>query len=456
MSTGEKKHVVTRIAPSPTGAFHLGTARTALYNYLFAKKHNGTFIVRFEDTDAARSDRRYEKDILDSLAWLGIVPDMVVRQSSRIALYTNYLERLLASGDAFVSTEPSKRDPTKNVSVIRYRNREPVVSFHDTVRGEVTIDLSDLGDFVIARGMTDPLYNLAAVVDDSEMGVTHVLRGDDHIVNTPRQVALFRALGVTPPSYTHIPLIHGEQGGKLSKRKGAASVLDFKRQGYMSDAVCNTVFLLGWSPKNDEKELFSRTEQVQAFTLDGIQKKEAVFSEKKLLWFNRQYVQAMPESFIRREIIPSLLRRFPVRTVLYPRVTAVIAAAVRERGVLFGEVKADIAAGEYDFYFVQPTYEADLLIPKGCEKKEVRKQLAETGRLLSRLRTYRGWSAKETHKVLEEHAEKQGKSLVFWPLRVALSGREKSPSPFDIMEGIGKRQSIARIHRAITLLRDTA
>lgn len=449
----QKRPVVTRIAPSPTGAFHFGTARTALYNYLFAKQHGGTFLVRFEDTDSDRSDREHESDILASLSWLGIVPDSVTRQSDRRAVYRDHINRLLKNGHAYQSEEPSKKDSSKRVTVIRYKNKSKDVSFHDTVRGTISMDVSDLGDFVIARGIDDPLYHLAVAIDDSVMKVTHVLRGDDHIANTPRQLLLIRALGFQPPAYTHIPLIHGEGGGKLSKRKGAPSVLDFKRRGYVSDAVRNALFLLGWSPV-DEQELFSLEEMTRAFSLDRIQKKEALFREKKLAWFNRQYVQALPEAVIRREVVPPLVRRFPLRSFLNPRVASFVARSVREQGALFEDVRRKVRGGEYDFFFRSPLYEATLLLPDGENRKSVRKSLTTSQEILSTVPRYRGWRARALHDRLAPYAEKAGKTLVFWPLRAALSGKEKSPSPFDIMEVIGKGETMARLQAAITLLKD--
>ena len=453
MSTIEGKPVVTRIAPSPTGAFHLGTARTALYNYLFAKRNGGSFLVRFEDTDTARSDRRYERNILDSLAWLGIPPDTVIRQSDRTAVYRRHISRLIADNRAYRSKEPSKRNPSEEVEVIRYRNHDSKVSFRDTVRGTITIDLSDLDDFVIARDDASPLYNLAAAIDDIDTGVTHVLRGDDHIVNTPRQIALIRSLGFDPPSYTHVPLVHGEEGGKLSKRTGAPSVLDFKAKGYASAAVCNALLLLGWSP-TDDRELFSPDDMVREFSLDRIQKREARFREKKLAWFHRQHVRTAPESAVRKEIVPALVRRFPLRSRINPRAVAAVVQFVRERGLPFQEARDHIQEGAHDFFFAAPSYETDLLIPDGEDRSAVRRGLAETQSILSDLRAFRGWDAESLHHVLREHAEQRRSSLVLWPLRVALSGRKKSPGPFAIMEVIGKKRTISRIRRAIGLLRD--
>ena len=344
MSMPSAQSVVTRAAPSPTGFLHIGTARTALFNYLFARKNGGTFILRLEDTDRERSREAYADNIRESLSWLSLKPDIEVRQSEQSVRYRRHISRLLESGVAYLSREPSKKDPSAEVTVVRFRNAESAISFTDTVHGTVTASVGDLGDFVIARSADDPLYHLAAVIDDMESGVTHILRGDDHLANTPRQIALIRALGGTPPSYTHIPLIHSPSGGKLSKRKDAVSVLDFKNRGYLPEAVINALALLGWNPK-DERELFTLEELVDAFSPEHIQKREAVFDGQKLKWFNRQYLRKADESVLRREIVPVLVSRFPLRSRLRPRSVRAVLRAVRERGVLLQEERDAVSGG---------------------------------------------------------------------------------------------------------------
>lgn len=445
--------VVTRVAPSPTGSFHIGTARVALFNYLFAKKHGGTFILRFEDTDRSRSEEKYVKDITDALHWLSLKPDKVFRQSKHKETYRKYINTLLETGRAYCSKEPSKKDPSHEVTLVRYKNTEPVITFNDTLRGEITIDISDLGDFVIARGKDDPLYHLAVVIDDLEEKVTHVLRGDDHIINTPRQIALIRALGNTPPVYTHIPLIHSSTGGKLSKRKDAVSVLDFRKRGFMPEAVINTIALLGWHPK-DNRELFTLEELIPAFSPEDIQKKEAVFDERKLRWFNKQYVQKIDSSRLRGEIVPAIIKRFPVRSRLFPRSVRAILRHIRERGTLFEEEQNAVLSGEYDYYFTPPVYDPSLLLPKSDLPKEkliseVAEGLRKTNELLNTLGAYTQWREKMIREKIEDHAQEKGKSLVLWPLRVALSGREKSPDPFSITETVGKRRTLQRIRKAL-------
>ena len=447
---------ITRIAPSPTGVLHIGTARTALFNYLFTKKHNGLFILRFEDTDQERSKKEYEKDILSALQWLSIKPDILVRQSDRTAIYKKYIQQLIAGNKAYLSKEPSKKDSSQEVEVVRFRNTNTNISFTDTVRGEITVDISELGDFVIARAIDDPLYHLAVVIDDMEAGITHILRGDDHIINTPRQIALLEALGGTRPSYTHTPLIHSPNGGKLSKRKDATAVTAFRDRGYIPEAIINAIALMGWSPKSDD-EIFSLQELISSFTLEGIQKKEAVFNEKKLLWFQKQHLQQIAESRLRKEIVPALIKRFPIRSRLQPRSIKIILHGIREKGALLAEERLLISGGAYDFYFTDPKYEAQLLLPKSdtLQEKLVSEVLAglwETYKLLQKMSAYTKWDEGHIQKQIWEHAEQKGKSLILWPLRVAVSGKEKSPSPFIIAQAIGKRQTMRRIQKACALL----
>ena len=451
-----KKPPVTRIAPSPTGTLHIGTARTALFNYLFAKKHKGTFILRFEDTDRERSKKEYEEDIREALQWLSLKPDKEVRQSDRSAIYAEYIQQLLNADKAYISKERSKKDSTAEIEVVRFKNSNPLISFTDTVRGEISVDISDLGDFVIARSITDPLYHLAVVVDDIEMGITHVLRGDDHIINTPRQIALIEALGKSRPVYTHIPLIHSPSGGKLSKRKDATAITEFRDHGYASESIVNTLALMGWNPKSDD-EVFSLTELIENFMLAGIQKKEAVFNEKKMQWFHKQHVQRMSLVRLKKEIVPALTHRFPMRSRLRPKAVKALLHTMRERGPLFKEVRNSIAEGSYDFYFKSPEYKASLLMPKNKDLGEDSARnililLRETHRLLAEIGTYTKWDEGCIQKHLWEHAERKGKALVLWPLRVALSGQDKSPSPFFIASVIGKRQTMRRIEKACAAL----
>ena len=257
MPTGEK--VVVRFAPSPTGLFHVGSYRTALFNYLFAKQSGGKFILRIEDTDRERSKKEYEENILASLTWLGLHHDEFYRQSERGEVYRRHLEKLLASDAAYQAED----------GVIRFRNPKREVTFNDLIRGEVKMDPSDLGDFVIAKSLTEPLFHLAVVVDDFESGVTHIIRGEDHLANTPRHILLQAALGAPRPLYAHLPLVLAPDRSKLSKRHGAEPITVYRDRGYLPAAFVNCLALLGWHP-NSEQEIFTLAELIADFDLSDV------------------------------------------------------------------------------------------------------------------------------------------------------------------------------------------
>lgn len=291
MNTNQKP--IVRFAPSPTGPLHIGGARTALFNYIFAKQTGGQFILRIEDTDKERSKPEYEQEIRDGLAWLGIIPDASYRQSERTEIYQKHLDALIKSGAAFVSRE-KKKEGEGEVEVVRFKNTNKRVTFHDMVRGEVSFDTTELKDFVIARSVSEPLYHLAVVVDDFEMGITHIIRGEDHISNTPRQILIQEALGVPRPLYAHIPLILATDRSKLSKRKHgeAVSLAHYRAQGIVPAAMVNFLALLGWHPSaSDASEVLSFDELITQFQLERIQKGGAVLDANKLNWFNRQYLK---------------------------------------------------------------------------------------------------------------------------------------------------------------------
>ena len=454
MMQNDVKTIITRIAPSPTGTFHIGTARTALYNYLYAKKNNGKFILRLEDTDTERSDSRYEREIIDSLLWLGLTPDNTFRQSQRRVIYKEHIEKLIESGNAYISKEPSKKDTNEIIPLVRFKNTNPTVSFFDTLRGEITMDISHLGDFVIARGIDDPLYNLAVVIDDMTMGVTSVLRGDDHIANTPRQIALFNAFRSDLPSFTHIPLIHSPYGGKLSKRKDSTALMEYKRRGFSAEALVNFMALLGWAPKGDQ-EIFTLEQLIKEFDITRIQKREAVFNEQKLLWFQKQHTHRLPLATVKQKVLNALKQKFSIRSKLAPlfrsfnKAVVALSEQVREQGLPFQEVHSMITAGEYDFYFQQPTYEVDLLFPKKGENvsmETIRESLQQTNELLTHLSD---WTENGIKDSLTKHPSIENKSLIFWPLRVALSGKKQSPDPVAIATVIGKQETKRRIHQAL-------
>lgn len=440
-----RKKVVTRIAPSPTGLFHVGTARSALFNYLVAKKHGGKFIVRVEDTDKERSRKEYEKDILDGLEWLGLTHDELYRQSERTDIYAKYLDRLIESERAYVSKEPSKSKEGEMVEVVRLKNPGEEITFNDEIRGEITFDTTELGDFVIARSRTEPLYHLAVVVDDFDMGVTHVIRGEDHISNTPRQILIQRALGFTQPIYAHIPLILAPDRSKMSKRKGATSLTEYRKSGYLPEAIVNYLALLGWNPGTD-KEVYTLKELIHDFSLEQVQKGGAIFDTKKLNWFNKEHLERLSHS----ELLGLFAAALPDRVTALPQYSSErfeqILGVITERVDTAREFSELAEAGEFDYFFAPPTYETTLHWKKDSEEVAA-EHLAHAHEVLSGL-PESAHTAESIKDTLWEYATEKGRGSVLWPLRVALSGKKKSPDPFIIAAILGREETLSRITRA--------
>lgn len=440
--------VVTRIAPSPTGNLHIGTARSTLFNYLFARQQGGEFIVRIEDTDQARSAKEYETDILDSLQWLGLVHDTLYRQSERTHFYTAALEQLIEKDSAYISKERAKEDAGREVEVVRLRNPGIKLPFNDLVRGEVTFDTTELGDFIIARSLVEPLYHLAVVVDDASMGITHVIRGEDHISNTPRQILLQRALGYETPQYAHIPIILAADRSKLSKRKGATAIAEFRAQGYLPEALTNYLALLGWNP-GTERELFSIEELVQAFAIEQIHKGGAMFDEEKLRWFNRHYIDQMTPPEFLDYITPYVPKRIKELQDYSEEALRRLLPTIRERISVGSDIETLAESGELDYFFSTPKLKAEMLTSKGGTQKEAEEHLEAVVQLLEKTGDF---SAAGVKDAVWHYAEEKGKGAVLWPMRVALSGKERSTDPFSIAAIIGRKETLKRLHHAHSLL----
>ncbi len=391
--------VVVRIPPSPTGYFHIGRARTALFNYLFAKKNGGEIVFRIENTDKERSKKEYEEDIIESLKWLGITYDSgPFRQSERGDVYKKYLQKMLDEGTAYVSQEVEG----DNKEVIRFKNPNSVLTFEDLIRGEISFDTSDLKDFVIARNIDDPLYHLTVVVDDHEMGVTHVIRGDDGISNTPRQILLQEAIGATRPQYAHVPLILAPDRSKMSARHGATSLRDFRAMGYLPEAFANYLALLGWNPGTDQ-EIFTMQELIEQFDLKKIQKGGAIFDQKKLDWVNKEHIKRLPPE--------------------------------EQKALIFVKIKDEAYATE------DPVLDPEKIAWKKSTQEETIQHLEEVVKII------------ESDGNVMEYAERVGKGNVLWPVRYALSGLEASADPITILEFLGKEKSLKRLQNAIMVLK---
>ncbi|OHA79937.1 MAG: glutamate--tRNA ligase [Candidatus Yonathbacteria bacterium RIFCSPHIGHO2_01_FULL_44_41] len=442
--------VITRFAPSPTGVLHIGSVRTALYSWLYARQNNGKFILRIEDTDKERSKKEYEDNIIDGLEWLGLTHDEFYRQSDRSDVYKRHLLALIADGTAYVSKEEPKELGERS-EVIRFKNPNRVVTFHDVARGDISFDTTELGDFVIAKDFESPLYHFAVVVDDFEMRVTHVIRGDDAISNTPRQILIQEALGAPRPVYTHLPMILAPDKSKLSKRHGALAVTEYREEGYLPEAILNFVALMGWNPGND-KEIISLDEMIMLFKLEKIQKGAAVFNIDKLKWLNKHYIKLLPAEKAGKEILARFPEMLRIKAEDNSEIFSKIIVVILDHISTFGEVRFFAEAGEYRYFFEDPIYPREALLWKDeQEPTRAAEKLEKVLVLLEEIDDV--FFTPETIKTaIWDYATEAGRGSVLWPMRYALSGRDKSPDPFILSSILGKEATIRRIENAIKLL----
>ena len=424
-----KRQVVTRFAPSPTGLFHIGSARTALFNYLYARKHNGKFILRVEDTDKTRSEKQYEDDITSGLKWLGLDWDEFHRQSERTEVYKKYLQKLLDEDKAYLDGK-----------AIRFKNPNKKVVFNDLIRGEISTQTDDVGDFVIAKDLDAPLFHFTVVVDDYEMGVTDVIRGEDHIPNTPRHILLQEALGFDIPNYAHLPLILGADRSKLSKRHGAASLNEYKNMGYLPEAIINFIAFIGWNP-GDEREIFSKDELVKEFSLERIQKSAGIFNLERLDWYNREYLKKLPMKDLEIYVAEELKTE---DKIFVKKIAPIIADRINKISDI-GELKN----GELAFLFREPEYDKEMLLwKKEPDFNKTKKHLEEVVKFLNGLNENE-FVADKIKEAIWNYAEKEGRGNVLWPMRAALTGLDKSPDPFAVAEVLGKEKTISRLKYAV-------
>ncbi len=441
------------MAPSPTGHLHVGTARTALYNYLFAKRYGGTFILRSEDTDPERSERVYEDEILEGLAWLGMSWDAFYRQSERASIYRGYLERAIEKGTAYVSKEESKKEAGKTVQVVRLRNPNIAITFVDEIRGEITFDTTELGDFVIARSLDDALYHFTVVVDDHEMGVTHVIRGEDHISNTPRQILIQEAIGAARPIYAHLPLLLGADRSKLSKRNGTVQLNSYREAGYLKEALVNYLAFLGWNPGTDE-EIFTLTELERIFDLGGVQKGGAIFDIEKLKWVNKEHLKRLDDNAFFEILTKRLPERIRALDQFDENRLRLLVPVIRERVLVAEEITQFGEAGEYDFAFLKPNHDPTLIKWKNDESPlATLPRLQKLAEILATIPP--NATAEEIKSRIWDYAVEVGKGEVLWPLRVALTGKERSPDPFTVISIVGSAEAYQRVRTACDTILST-
>ena len=442
--------VVTRFAPSPTGLLHLGNYRTAIFAYLYAKKHQGNFILRIEDTDKERSKKEYEENIVESLKWLGLSYDEFYRQSERLDRHKFYLEKMIKDGNAYISKEKAKDGSDVIKELVRFKNPNSEVTFRDEIKGEVTMNTTDLGDFVIARNLNEPLFHLAVVVDDFEAKVTHVIRGEDHLSNTPRQILIQRAIGAGAPIYAHVPLVLGPDKLKLSKRRGALPLTEYKKRGYLPEAILNGVTFVGWNP-GTAKEIFSREELIKNFDFKRVQKSPAIFNEEKLEWFNKEHIKLLPAEEIKKNILewlPEKMRDIITKRPSFGTKDGLL-GVIRERISKWSDVREMAERGELSFFFKPPEYRKEKLIYKNLGMEKTVDNLKSAVQALENLEE-KNFTPENIKNILTLAADKlENRGELLHPVRYALSGADQSPDPFIIASIIGKNETLSRLQKAI-------
>jgi len=539
----KSEEIRVRIAPSPTGFLHIGTARTALVNYLFAKKYQGSFILRIEDTDIQRADPRFEKDIIENLKWLGIEWDEgpiayaqnpkskiqnpkyigehgPYRQSQRLDTYAKYLEKLLNEDKAYfcfcsekdleahrqyqmsIGEPPrysgkcarlSKEEVKKNLaegkpSIIRFRMPPKKVEFEDIIRGKVEFDAALIGDIAIAKDISTPLYNFACVIDDFEMKISHVIRGEDHIPNTPKQILIQEALNFPRPKFAHLPLILGKDKSKLSKRHGAVSIAVYRKEGYLSEALVNFMAFLGWNP-GTEREIYSLPSLIKEFSMERVQKGGAIFNIKRLDFLNGFYIRQRSPEKLTEMCLPYLIEAGLIEKLknnphsenpepLKLPLQKEPEFKIKETGEIIELDKLEKIVEIYqkrlkklseiseltNFFFKDRIeYNKELLRWREMPDKEIKMSLDRLEKILSKIKN-EDWTKGDLEKVLVPEAEKIGlpaealakagdRGYLLWPFRVALTGKEASAGPFEIAEILGKEKCLKRIKQAKELIK---
>ena len=493
-----RSDIRVRIAPSPTGPLHLGTARTALFNYLFARHTGGTFVFRLEDTDVARSTEAFEKDILDGLHWLGITwdegpgvaggeetgPYAPYSQMKRLPGYAAAAERLLATDNAYpcfctpeeldadrkaqeaqklparyvgrcaalTPAERAAREAEGRRGALRFRVRSGVVGWNDIIRDRVEIDTSNLGgDFVIVRGDGTPLYHFTVVVDDMAMKISHVIRGEDHVSNTPKHILLFQALGYEVPEFGHLPLILNPDGTKMSKRKSQTAVADYIAQGFTREALVNYFAFLGWSPGTEE-EVFTLDELAQRFELDKVQKGGARFDRERLEWLNGQWIRRLDDDeliarldpFLEAAAVAGEIGRRPAEDEL-----RALLPIIRERIPTLAALPELVGFLWTDELVVDPA----AIVPKRWDAATTAEALAAARGVLAAHDAVT-WEADELEPPLRELVEARGWKAgdLFMAIRVATTGKTATPPLFDTLVALGRERTLARLDAAIASL----
>ncbi|MFA5437396.1 MAG: glutamate--tRNA ligase [Candidatus Omnitrophota bacterium] len=429
--------VRVRFAPSPTGNLHIGGGRTALFNWLYARAKQGKFILRIEDTDRLRSKKEFVDEILNSLKWLGFNWDEIYYQSQRFSIYNELAQKLLSEGKAY-----TEKSPEREGEAIIFRVLPQQIKIHDLIRGEIEFNSNVLKDQVLIKSDGTPTYNFACVVDDATTDITHVIRGDDHISNTPKQVLLYQALGFKLPAFAHLPLIMGMEGGRLSKRTGATAISDYRLMGYLPQALDNYLLLLSWSP-GENRELIDIGEAIKLFDLTSVNKTAATFDLKKLGWVTNQYLKNEDSEKLTDQIIPLLVEKNFINRDNFDRNYLLSLVKLFQSRLNLVNDFVDWA----DFFFVEEVS----LDPRAQEKYLKQDFSREFSLFIERLKGLKSFdivSIEESFRSLVSQLGIESKVLIH-PVRVALTGKTIGPGLFEVIYYLGLERTDKRLKRFI-------
>lgn len=489
MSYMEKK-VVTRFAPSPTGFMHIGGIRTALFAYLFAQKNNGTFILRIEDTDKAREVEGSIAHIQESLKWLNLDWDFgpdkpgpfgSCIQSERLQTYLEYANKLISKGLAYpdpysesqIDEFRKKAEEEKRPFLFRdhrpntfdvWDGKKPLrfkvpeikkYKWHDAVRGELEAGEEALDDFILIKSDGYPTYNFAHIVDDLNMSVTHIMRGDEFISSTPKFLSLYDALEIDYPVFVSLPpILRDDRTKKLGKRDGAKDILDYRTEGYLPETMVNFLALIGWNPGTDQ-EIFSKDELIKSFDINKIQKSGGAFNEEKLDWMNKEHIKLLPADIVNLNIKSRLLpfyetaERFSDPEFIQ-KISNVIFGHINK----WSDIESMVREGDLDYFFNKPKFDPTLLAWKDKPLNDAKIHLGWAKDVLQNADENKFENIESIKSLIFDYATEHGRGDVLWPIRVSLSGKQKSPDPFTLLYILGKKESLERIMSAINLIKD--
>ena len=420
-----------RFAPSPTGNLHIGGARTALFNWLYARAKKGKFVLRIEDTDKVRSKKEYLDEILYSLEWLGFKWDEIYYQSQRSDIYKEFADKLLKNNQAYI-------EKSENGEAVIYKVPPQKIRINDLIRGEIEFDSQIIKDQVLIKSDGTPTYNFACVVDDATMNITHVIRGDDHISNTPKQVLLYNALGFSIPEFSHLPLILGQEGGRLSKRTGATAISEYRKMGYLPQALVNYLLLLSWSP-GQNREIIDIQEAIKLFDIKNVNKTAATFDLDKLNWINNQHLKKEPPEKLAESIIPLLIEKKYISQENFDRNYVISLVKLFQARLSTLNDFADWA----DFFFVE-----DIKIGEELQKKFFSRDFSREFKLfierLEALDKFDTVNIETSFRDLIKELNIESKTLIH-PIRVALTGKTIGPGLFEVIYYLGKKRTRMRL-----------